>query len=55
MRENPANYGLSALFAAVSKLRKSATLARISQKSPVETAETPVLKRLSAETNFDLH
>ena len=51
--ENPAFCGLFARFSVVSRLQKMATLARISGKSPAETAETPVSWRLSAETNFE--
>jgi hypothetical protein len=53
MSENPAFCGLLARLRPVSKFWKMATLARISRKSPTETAETPVLGRLSPETNSD--
>ena len=51
--ENPAFMGLFVHSWHVSSLRKTATLARICQKSPANTAEIPVLRRLWAETDFD--
>jgi hypothetical protein len=55
MRESPANYGLSALSVAVSKLRKAATLERISQKSLANFPDIPVFGRLFVETDFEQH
>jgi hypothetical protein len=55
LREHPRFLGLSARFRLVSSLQKTATLARISRKSPAKFPDIPVLRRLLAETNFELH